>query len=68
MKTWIELMDTKIPKTLEERCIIQLICALSTQGRYQHMTPDDIYAEFSKRAREIFAGDPRLEEMEKMGL
>jgi hypothetical protein len=54
MKTWAQLMDDSIENTPEERCIVQMVCALSVTPLFSSKTPDAIYTEFERRAHEIF--------------
>ena len=45
--TWEELMDGE--QTPTDAVLVQGIAALSTEGLYKNMTPEEIYAEIVQR-------------------
>ncbi|MCK4727171.1 MAG: hypothetical protein KAT29_15265 [Anaerolineales bacterium] len=49
---WDELTNKK-DKTPEERVLIQACAMLSTQPKYEHLTPWDMYALIVKYTKEV---------------
>lgn len=51
--TFAELMDHEREQTPIDRLLVQAIAALSTEGRYASMHPEDVYNEVVRQCKEV---------------